>query len=91
MLTKGNEYPNFLAEVPWTCIIGVQTKDEYNYIKHICAKPSALSQNLGQLLPRMRRCIRCIVSMRAILISCSRPRPAPKGAGRGREYEGTYV
>ena len=61
-------------------------------IKHIRAKPSALSQNTCQLLTRMRRCIRVIISTRArdtraILISYSRPRPAPLGAGRGREYE----
>ena len=33
-----------------------------NEIKHIRAKPSALSQNLNQLLARMRRCVRVILS-----------------------------
>ena len=34
-------------------------------IKHIRAKPSALSQNLSQLLARMLRCFRVILSTRA--------------------------
>ena len=50
-------------------------------IKHIRAKPSALSQNLRQLLARMRRCVRVILSTRAQLTSYL-------GAGRGREFEG---
>ena len=33
-------------------------------IKHIRAKPSALSQNLSQLVARMRRCVRVILSTR---------------------------
>ena len=47
-------------------------------IKHIRAKPSALSQNPSQLLARMRRCVRVILSTHA---SYSRPRPAPKALG----------
>ena len=46
--------------------------------KHIRAKPSALSQNPSQLLARMRRCVRVILSTCAQLTSYSRPRPAPK-------------
>ena len=51
------------------------------YIKHIRAKPSALSQNPSQLLARMRRCVRVILSTRAQLTSYSRPSPAPKALG----------
>ena len=56
--------------------------------RHICAKPSALSQHQSQLLARARggRAMQRVVIV-YVLISCSRPRPAPKGAGRGREYE----
>ena len=50
-------------------------------IKHIRAKPSALSQNPSQLLARMRRCVRVILSTRAQLTSYSRPSPAPKALG----------
>ena len=57
-------------------------------IKHIRAKPSALSQNQSRLLARMRRCIRVILRARlAQLISYSRPCLAHLGAGRGSEYE----
>ena len=50
-------------------------------IKHIRAKPSALSQNLSQLLARMRRRVRVMLSTRAQLPSYSRPRPAHKALG----------
>ena len=57
-------------------------------IKHIRAKPSALSQNLSQLLARRRWCIRAILSTRARgcnFILATTP-SACTGAGRGREY-----
>ena len=55
-------------------------------IKHIRAKLSALSQNPSQLLARMRRYIRVILSLSAMLILYSRSRPAPFCVV-GREYE----
>ena len=41
---------------------------------------ATLSQNLSELLARMRRCFR-VVFPRALLNSYSRPRPAPKALG----------
>ena len=58
---------------------------------HTC-KTLGVVTKPSRLLARMRRCIRVILSTSARgqlaqLISYSRPRPAPLGAGRGREYE----
>ena len=68
-------------------------------IKHIRAKPSALSQHRSQLLARVLLSTRArargsrnaaharSVFMLYVLIACSRPRPAPLGAGRGRSMK----
>ena len=54
-------------------------------IKHIRTKPSALSQNLSQLLARMRRCVRVILSTRAVNYLRTRDHAQRLS---GREYEG---
>ena len=66
----------------------MQARADQDKIKHIGAKPSALSQNPSQLLARMRRCVRVILST---LTSYSRPRPAPKALGvvASSKLEGT--
>ena len=47
----------------------------------VVTKPMSIASTHAQMHPRN------IIHARAILISYSRPRPAPKDAGRGREYE----
>ena len=65
----------------------VAYSDSLLIIKHIRAKPSALSQHPSHLLARVILSTRARGSRNAACCSCSRPRPAPLGAGRGREYE----
>ena len=62
----------------------------YNNQAHTCktlgvvTKHMSIASTHAQMHPRNNIHVR---DTRAILISYSRPRPAPLGAGRGREYE----
>ena len=62
MLACGTHTSLLVSHLALQCLVGNLNTLQ---IKHIRAKPSALSQNPCQLLTRMRRCTRVILSTRA--------------------------